>query len=929
MKNAFFRSLSLTILALVLCCTSAVANEEYLSKYTLVSENEYLQLYVNEETTEIAVLDKSTNYVWFSSPPDLSMERIKRGSAREGMRALLSLSYYTPDRSARTLNSYVDSVLNEEFTITPVDGGIRIDYLLGKRWPDDAYVPAMIRKEKFEAVLEKVEDKFDREILEEDYTLLTLVETAGDPYERVNVYGIDPQRVFGNWDLIPLSGPVLTRSYGLRDTPEERKKYLLERLSDTIILYRNDIDMRNLITAEDVEHMKNAEVYVLLDGTYPRFDKDEIPRIFREAGYTPEDVIEDHIAARLDPPIPNPEVFTIPIIVTIDGPNLVVTIPAGEIEYPIDVVTKDGEIATFMPQSLDLLPYFGAADTAAEGYIFVPDRSGALIRLNNQNKLTLPSFLGSVYGVDRSIAPQQERIARGSLIRLPVYGLKNGDRAFFSIIEDGQALAYIRAELAGKTDSFNKVSCGFTLTPRTTITLWGVREEGEITSRDDRLVDVYQTRPYQGDITVRIAFLSGDEAGYSGMANLYRSYLIDRYGLSRVASDSTVPLYLELIGGIHKQEVVRGAPREVIDPLTSYAQAQEIISDLLESGVENIKVRYVGWTKGGVHHYFADKLELEKALGTRDELDQLIGFAKEHGVEIYPDIDLLTVYRNTLFDGFRLGRDAARYLNKDAVHVYDYNIATFQRIPEQRYAAVSPRRLERLVSQFLKGFSNYGFGGVSLRSMGRVVYSDFREGLQELVDRQQAAQMIQAAMDSLRSEGLLLMVSGGNDIAFPYAKHIVGAPTEGSNMHFFDESVPFYQMALHGYINYAGEPLNPNSQYRQALLKCLETGSVPYYRWTYADSAAVKDTLFNYLLSTNYTGWLDEAVALYKEVSSVLNEVCDQAIVDHRKLDEGIYRTTYENGLTVVVNYTTEDYSFDGVTVEAESYIVLEKERGQ
>ena len=59
--------------------------------------------------------------------------------------------------------------------------------------------------------------------------------------------------------------------------------------------------------------------------------------------------------------------------------------------------------------------------------------------------------------------------------------------------------------------------------------------------------------------------------------------------------------------------------------------------------------------------------------------------------------------------------------------------------------------------------------------------------------------MIQAAMDSLRSEGLLLMVSGGNDIAFPYAKHIVGAPTEGSNMHFFDEST-VYQMALHGYI---------------------------------------------------------------------------------------------------------------------------------
>lgn len=929
MKSLFFRSLSLTILALLLCWAPVAADEEYLSDYTLVSENEYLQLYLNEETTEIAVLQKSTNYVWFSSPPDLSMERIKRGNAREGMRATLSLSYYTPDRAARTLNSYVDSVLNGEFTITPVDGGVRIDYVLGKQWPNEAYVPVMITKDKFDAVLEKVEDRFDRQILEEDYTLLTLQETAGDPYERVNVYGIDPQRVFGNWDLIALSGPVLERSFGLRDSPEERKKYLLERLSDTIVLYRNDMDMRSLITAADVEHMKNTEVYALLDGTYPRFDRDEIPRIFKEAGYGPEDVIEDHIAASLDPPMQNPEVFRIPVVFRIDGPSLVVTIPAGEIEYPIDVLTKEGEIATFMPQSIDLLQYFGAADTAAQGYIFVPDRSGALVELNNQRKLSLPSFLGSVYGVDRSIAPQQESIARGSLIRLPVYGLKSGDRAFLSIIEDGQALAYIRAELAGKTDSFNKVSCGFTLTPRTTIVLYGVREEGQITSSDDRLVDVYQTRPYQGDITLRIAFLSGDEADYSGMANLYRSYLIDRHGLSRVVADSTVPFYVELIGGIHKQEVLFGAPREVVYPLTSYAQAQEIVSDLLESGVDNIKVRYTGWTKGGAHHYFPDSVELEKALGTRDELDQLIAFAEEHGVEIFPDVDFLTVYRNTLFDGFRSGTDAARYLNRDAVHAYDFNIATFQRIPGQRYAILSPRRLERLVTEFLADFRGYGFDGVSLRSMGGAVYSDFREKLHELVDRQQASQMSYDAMGSLCDEGLELMVSGGNDIAFPYARHIVNAPTEGSNMHFFDESIPFYQMVLHGYVSYAGEPLNPNTQHRRALLKCLETGSAPYYRWTYADSSAVKDTLFNHLLSTNYTGWLDEATILYGEVSSVLNQVCDQAIVDHQKLDEGIYRTTYENGLTVVVNYTNEDYSGEGVTVDAESYIVLEKERGQ
>ena len=38
---------------------------------------------------------------------------------------------------------------------------------------------------------------------------------------------------------------------------------------------------------------------------------------------------------------------------------------------------------------------------------------------------------------------------------------------------------------------------------------------------------VYQARPYQGDFVIRYAFLSGEDANYMGMANYYRSYLIE------------------------------------------------------------------------------------------------------------------------------------------------------------------------------------------------------------------------------------------------------------------------------------------------------------------------------------------------------------------------------------------------------------------
>jgi AcrR family transcriptional regulator len=922
-----FTSLALIILSSLLFSIPAWANEEYLKAYTLVADNEYLQLYINEETTEVAVLEKTTNHVWFSNPQNLSMERIKRGAARDGLRATFSLSYYTPEREARTLNSYLDSVLNGEFTITPVDGGVRIDYTLGQQWKPEAYTPIMIAKDKFEAVLERVEDKLDRQILEEDYTLLTLTETAGDPYERVAVYGVDTQRVFGSWDLQALSGPVLKKSLGLRDSPEERKKYLIERLADTIIEYRADMDMRNLITASDVSHLKNAEVYALLEATYPRFDKPEIARIFKEAGYGPEDVAADHTAASLDPPIPNPEVFGIPVIFRLDGPSLVATIPAGEITYPIDALTKDGSIATFMPQSMDLLPLFGAADTRAEGYLFVADRSGALVKLNNQKKLSLPSFSGNVYGTDRSIQPQYEQITAGPLIRMPVYGLKEGDKAFFTIIEDGQAIAVIRAELAGKTDSFNKAWVALNLTPRATITLYGVREEGQITSSDDRLVDVYQARPYNGNVTLRITFLTGDDADYAGMARLYRSYLIDRHGLKRIPPDSPLPFYVELIGGIHRRSVFLGAPREVVEPLTSYAQARGILDELVGSGVSGIKARYTGWTEGGIHHYFPSRVSPERALGTRADLDQLIQFAAEHGIEIYPDVDFITVYRDTLFDAYRSGRDASRYLNRSAVKVYEFNIATFQRIPERGYEILSAGRLEGLVNSFLKSFGEFGFEGVSLRSIASAVFSDFREKPEDLLDRQQAVVAAQRAIGTLRAAGLKVMVEGGNDMAFPYASHIVDAPTGGTRLHLFDESVPFYQMVLHGYIDYAGAPFNYRGDYDEVVLRCLETGEAPYYRWSYADSSVVKDTLFNHLLSIEYRGWFDDAVALYHEISSVLDRVRGQAIVNHEKLDEGVYRTTYENGFAVVVNYTDEDYSHNGVAVAAKSYSVLERER--
>lgn len=79
------------------------------------------------------------------------------------------------------------------------------------------------------------------------------------------------------------------------------------------------------------------------------------------------------------------------------------------------------------------------------------------------------------------------------------------------------------------------------------------------------------------------------------------------------------------------------------------------------------------------------------------------------------------------------------------------------------------------------------------------------------------------------------MVSGGNAYLFPYARHIVQAPMSDSGFHITDESVPFYQIVLHGYVDYAGMPYNlaQEVELREYVLQCLEYGSNVYFTWIY------------------------------------------------------------------------------------------------
>jgi len=94
-----------------------------------------------------------------------------------------------------------------------------------------------------------------------------------------------------------------------------------------------------------------------------------------------------------------------------------------------------------------------------------------------------------------------------------------------------------------------------------------------------------------------------------------------------------------------------------------------------------------------------------------------------------------------------------------------------------------------------------------------------------------------------------------------------------------------------------------------------------YFQWMYEPNHKIKDTEHNELFSANYALWIDEAARIYEEVNDFLKKVRHERIVGHDELTDGVYKTTYESGVYVIVNYNRVPVTIDGVTIEAESYV--------
>lgn len=691
--------------------------------------------------------------------------------------------------------------------------------------------------------------------------------------------------------------------------PESRMKEFYDQMERSqqkkLDDYYRRYDINNLLATDDKSallsqypDLENERVYVLRESASSKeFILRQIEEMFSSVGYTEEDYYAD-LERYASSASSDKVIINLTVVYRLDGNRFIVEIPNDEIAYN----------EAYPLTKISLLPYFGAGGTEDEGYLLVPEGSGALIRFNN-GKSEQSAYYADVYGWD--YGKKRTELVDETRSAMPVYGIANGDSSFLSVMEEYDTIASIRADVSGRQNSYNYAYATYEIIHS---------DKMDISAKSDRTVLAFEEDVPEGKIVQSYTFFKGTD--YVNMAETYRDYLQRRYPELQKVADTELPVAVEFIGAIDRVKQILGFPVKRPEVLTSFAEAQEILAEMLADGYENLSVRYSGWMNGGVSHTMAKNIKLTSGMGGKKALKALMDYANTNGVDVYLSGRVETANNSNLLDGFLRSRDSAKHVSREVIEHSPFSAIWFGELAEKRmgsYYLLRPSVCLELMEGLAKEAADYK-AGVGFEDIGYLLSADYNP--KRLVTREQVMKLQSEALAKIHSDGTKIMISAGNEYALPYADIVTNVDLEGKPLAILDESVPFYEIVVHGLVNYTGDAINLSGNPWTSVLKCAEMGAGLSFAFMKSDADALQNSEYMDYFGACYDGWKDWAKEYYLRYKEEMAGLNNQYITGHSVLEPGVTTTTYENGTVVYVNYNNEDYTNGTVTVPARDYLV-------
>lgn len=640
-------------------------------------------------------------------------------------------------------------------------------------------------------------------------------------------------------------------------------------------------------------------VYVLRDSEMKANAATKLETAMANAGYTMEDyeydqsrVVQDDSAEGAT----KKPIFNVTVVYRLEGEDLVVEIPLDAMSY-----NPDYPITT-----LDVLPGFGAAGTEAEGYILVPEGSGAIIRYNN-GKTTQNAYYANMYGWDW--ASIRKEIVSETRMIFPVFGMATEGSSFLCILEDGVSWAGINADVAGRNGfgSFNSASAEYTI-------IHG--DSYDVSERTNNTVYMFEQQHPEGTLRQRYRFITSDD--YMVMASAYRDYLLaNEPQLNREVS-SEAHTVVEMVGAIDKVQQVMGIPTSVPIPMTTYAEATSLLNRLTAENLPNLSIRYTGWMNGGLTSTILNKIRLMSEMGKESELRTFVNATRDAGVPLYLDGLTAFAHDSGLKEGFFSMRDSAQHTTREEVELPEYS-AIWYGADEERdtYFLLKPALAMKSVNVLADAAIKYGAAGVSFRDLGNILSADYNA--KNTVTREEVRRQQMDAISQLHEQGLSVMTRSGNDYSALLSDIVTDIDFDGQSYRILDESIPFYTAALHGSVPYTGVSLNLAADRDEVLLRSAEAGASLQFTLMASNVEELQDSFFSEYYGADASIVYDDMVAVVRQYNEAMSGTFDQQMVGHERIGS-VTVTEYANGTKVYVNFGYTEQTVDGMTLPARTY---------
>ena len=570
--------------------------------------------------------------------------------------------------------------------------------------------------------------------------------------------------------------------------------------------------------------------------------------------------------------------------------------------------------------SIDILPEFTKTyDTNAEGMMVIPDGSGAVIELNNGKTMHSP-YNKDYYGPEMAFVPKNQPQPMPPLM-FGMYGYINNteNKGVLAVIEKGAAQSSVYADIPRAGSQRNTIY--FTSRTRQ-------REDVETGAGWNIATFPKWTKElYKGDLQYNFIFLEEDELHYTGLANRYRDYLMEKYDLEEKDTTDTNLVNLDFLGAFERYDLFLGIKYKKADSLTTFAQAQNIVDEMLANGVDNLSVGYTSWTKDEMEPKARNNIKPSPKLGGADAMKEFNDYLVGNGIGFYPELNIGTS------QGYKFPFGNIKYTargvgNAYAIH-YPYNLATLmpdkQMIPTHY---LSPAYYESLIERITPAYNKLEVNGAYVPDLGNMTLGSYRKKNEIYAH---GGTIFQSQALSLAEENYQkLKLSAPFDYALPYASLVVDVPLEASQFGIFDYAIPFYQLVISGLFDYTTEYINGTSDKSidWYFAKVLETGSNISFQLAYENPNILLDTDYTMFYKSYYTNWKDNIIDFNEKINET--GIHRGILVKHETISRNVSRVTYEipgeADLVLVVNASNQTYNYDGLAIAPYGYF---KEGGE